>query len=83
MCRIIKIFALSCIKFFEIPNIIIDWSIYRKSSCSALITGFGPGTNLRLKLDIGYSGIFLSSDNLFLNISINSLKSLRLFSDFR
>ncbi|KAH9422140.1 hypothetical protein DERP_002435 [Dermatophagoides pteronyssinus] len=65
---------------FEKPNIIIDWSIYRKSSCSALITGFGPSKNLRLNLDIGYSGIFLSSDNLFLNISINSLKSLRLFS---
>ncbi|KAH9422137.1 hypothetical protein DERP_002432 [Dermatophagoides pteronyssinus] len=80
MCSIIKIFALSCIKLFEKPNIIIDWFIYRKSSCSALITGFGPSKNLRLNLDKGYSTSLSSSFNLFLNISMNSFKSIRSFS---
>ncbi|KAH9422139.1 hypothetical protein DERP_002434 [Dermatophagoides pteronyssinus] len=51
-----------------------------KSSCSALITGFGPSTNLRLNLDKGYSNLFSSSSNLFLNISMNPLKVLRSFS---
>ncbi|KAH9422143.1 hypothetical protein DERP_002438, partial [Dermatophagoides pteronyssinus] len=53
-----------------------------KSSCSALKTGFVPGTTLRLKLDIGYSGLIASSVplTLFLKISIKFVKVSRSLS---